>query len=213
MSAADTTKRTHSPPLSGLLRSSWVALRRFLPSRGAVATTLLAASVLAFVVSAWAYLHQRADNAAIAALGAGQDIAVDPARASSGAIAARVRFLLLHERLDEAQSLLDQATARLAPSARAAILYNMANARLRQAFADIERGQIDRGIPLIRIAKDEYRIALRTDPGNWDYKHNLDVAMRLIRDFPQLGSGDDDEDTSGPKPVWTDIPGVPKGLP
>ena len=66
---------------------------------------------------------------------------------------------------------------------------------------------------LTQLAKDEYRLALRLDPSNWDIKHNLDVAMRLVRDFPGYEGEAEEVPEDAPKNLWTDLPGVPRGLP
>ncbi len=195
--------------MDGLVARIW---RGLLAVRGALFVAALAASLAAFVAFAWTYLAKRHDNAVVAGLVAGRDIAIDPARASSEVVLARAHFLLFRDELDEAQALIDQAAPRVDAPVRARLLYNMANARLRKAVAEIEKGALDAAIPLVALAKDEYRRALRIAPDSWDMKYNIDVAMRLVRDFPQLGESEE-EDQEAPKRVWTDLPGVPKGLP
>ena len=64
-----------------------------------------------------------------------------------------------------------------------------------------------------RLAKDDYRLALRLDPTAWDIKFNFDVAMRIVRDFPGYEQEGEDVPPDAPKRLWTDLPGVPKGLP
>ena len=44
-------------------------------------------------------------------------------------------------------------------------------------------------------------------------KFNLDVASRLIRDFPEFDRASGDEMRAEPKQIWTDIPGQPRGGP
>ena len=48
-----------------------------------------------------------------------------------------------------------------APRIQAALFYDMANARMRLAFSLIEAAQLDKAIPQLRLAKDDYRRALR----------------------------------------------------
>jgi mxaK protein len=93
------------------------------------------------------------------------------------------------------------------------MLSNMANARMRAAVAAIEKGNLDKAIPLVALAKSEYRSALRLDPVHWDAKYNFDVAMRLVRDLPQAVGEDEQKPLETPEKLWTDLPGVPKGLP
>jgi mxaK protein len=143
---------------------------------------------------------------------AGKEIAVDPASAAPAVLEARAHFLLTRDRLDEAQPLLDQAALRAPDPVHARMLYNIGNARLRAALASIEQGHYDRAIPLVALAKSDYRSALRINPQDWDARHNLDVAMRLVRDLP-TAEGEGDGDEKPPAKLWTDLPGVPKGLP
>lgn len=177
-------------------------------------TAALAASVIALGALTWRVHEVRRDNAVIAALKAGEDIAVDARAASDEVILARARFLLARDRREEAQALLDASASTISDSGlRARLLYNHANARVREAIAAIGRGDLDRAIPLTRLAKDEYRLALRLDPGAWDIKYNYDVAMRIVRDFPGSEQEGEDVPPDAPKRLWTDLPGVPKGLP
>lgn len=79
-----------------------------------------------------------------------------------------------------------QAHPRLGVAAR----YNSANLLLRQAialrsaepataFAAAPGGQ---ALPLIELAKEQYRELLRRDPGFWDARYNLERAQRLLPD-------------------------------
>ncbi len=93
------------------------------------------------------------------------------------------------------------------------MLYNMANARMRGAVTAIGKGDYDKAVPLVMLAKAEYRSALRLNPSNWDAKYNLDIAMRLVRDLPQAVGEDEEKPLQTPEKLWTDLPGAPKGLP
>lgn len=173
----------------------------------------LAASVAMLAVLTWQIYEARRDNATIAALKAGEDIAVDLRKASGEVLFARSEFLLARDRREEAQVLLDASSTIADPKLRARLLANHANARIRDAIAFVERGDQDKAIPLTRLAKDEYRLALRLDPDAWDVKYNFDVAMRIVRDFPGYEQEGEDMPPDAPKRLWTDLPGVPKGLP
>ena len=141
-----------------------------------------------------------------------KDLKVDPLRDSESLVLTRVRYLDSRDRHEEAQTLIDAAMVRLGPDAKAALYYNHSNALIARAIDRIERSDLDGAIPLVNLAKDGYRRALRLQPGNFDIKHNYDVALRLVRDFPP-GGPDGEDETATPKKLWTDLPCVPKGLP
>nr|WP_245404792.1 hypothetical protein [Ancylobacter gelatini] len=160
-----------------------------------------------------ARLHaERADNATIAALAAGQEVAVSP-DAAPEVLFARLHFFTYRDRLDEAQPLLNRLAVDGNRPLAVASLYDMANARLRLAIDHLGTNDIDPAIPLVRLAKDGYRRALTLDPGFWDAKYNLDIAMRLVRDFPQIDVDGEEIPPEAAKRLWTDLPGLPQGLP
>jgi len=185
-------------------------LRRFKGAALAAAfLAALAGSVLTLTDAALAWR----DNRAIDALVAGRDVPVKPS-ARFEVKFARAYFLLQHDRVDEAQVLVEEIAAGGEPKRLVNLHYDLANARLRAAFVLIEQGRIDAAASYVRLAKDGYRRALTIDPEHWDAKYNLDVAMRLVRDFPQMGA-EVFEDTPRelPKRLWTDLPRLPRGLP
>ena len=182
-------------------------------AKGMLLTVAFVLSAFSFAVSSWLYVDKRQTNTAIEKLRAGSNVEVDAARASAPLLEARSAFLLRRGRFEEAQPYLDQAELRAAPAIYARMLYNMANARMRAAVRSIEKGDFDKAIPLVTLAKSEYRSALRIDPKDWNSKYNLDVAMRLVRDLPQAVGEDEEKPLETPEKLWTDLPGVPKGLP
>lgn len=153
-----------------------------------------------------------ADNRTITALAAGRDVPV-ALGAAPRVLLARAHFLMIRDRLDEAQPLVDLLAGRGEPALAVAGLYDLGNARLARAIAHLERMEIDPAVPQVRLAKAAYRAALARDPGLWNAKYNLDVALRLVRDFPEVDREPKDEPQQAPRRVWTDLPGLPKGLP
>lgn len=177
-----------------------------------LAVLALVASLVGAAFLAGRLLLDRRDNALIASLSSGHDLATgtdDPPEL----VFARLHFLTTRGRLDEAQPLLNQLLGRGDRRIAVAALYDMANARLRAALEHLESGRIDPAVPLVRLAKENYRRALRLDSGFWDAKYNLDVAMRLVRDFPQIDADGEEIPPEAAKRLWTDLPGLPKGLP
>lgn len=185
--------------------------RLLLAQRTILFGAAIAAGIIGFIWSGWTYFDRTNQNAKLKAIQASEDVAVNSEN-WGGVIIARVRYLDSLDRNDEAQALMDEALPRLSPDMRAALLYNHANALVQKAIGRIERSDLDGAIPLINVAKDAYRRALRLVPDHYDAKYNYDVAMRLVRDFPPAAADGEDE-TATPKKLWTDLPGIPKGLP
>ncbi|MGU3662985.1 MxaK protein [Methylobacterium sp. A49B] len=170
---------------------------------------LFALAAAGFGAAAWR--AERA-NGTIAALEAGTDadVALD---APAPVLAARVRFLAQRDRLGETEPLVAALDRAEAPESAARARYLVANARVRDAFTLITRGALDKAGPQVTLARQDYRRALRDRPDFWDAKFNLDVASRLIRDYPEFERKAGEELQADPKQIWTDIPGQPKGGP
>ncbi|MBY0558758.1 hypothetical protein [Hyphomicrobium sp.] len=182
------------------------------PQRGTAFWILAAASVLWFGYAADSLISARRSNDNIRLLVERHDVPIDVKRAHPQEILARIDESVRRDHIDDAQSILSIAGDRLPPSVRAAALYNIANTRTRMAAEAVRKGQIDSATAMINLAKSEYRLALKLDPESWDARHNLDVAMRVVRDFPQADNPDLSS-PDAPKKLWTDLPGIPKGLP
>ena len=71
------------------------------------------------------------------------------------------------------------------PTLGTAARFNSANLLLRQAGAlgaGQQTAQSGQALPLIELAKEQYRELLRRDPGFWDARYNLERAQRLLPD-------------------------------
>lgn len=188
------------------------ALNAILPWRGPL-LWLLAAVALFFSAATFAELmHMRSANETIKLLSANKAVAIDAKTSPSEVILARINELIFHDNIEDAQTLLSSTEAKIDPPVRARALYNIANERTRKGAEFVQKGDLDHAAALINVAKSEYRLALKLDPQDWNTKFNLDIAMRIVRDLP-LGNNLPDDEQSMPKKVWTDLPGVPKGLP
>lgn len=193
-------------PLSTGFRSFWRRSRSTI--LGGLAVALSTAAVAAYVQ--WRRVD--AANRMIEALSAGRDIDVG-VEASSEVLLARIGFLSARSQFDRARILLEALDRNGEPQTRASGHYLLANSLLRQALTHIEASELDAASPFVNLAKREYRRALQLRPDYWDAKYNLDVAARLVRDFPEFERKSGDELSADPKKLWTDIPGKPKGLP
>lgn len=152
------------------------------------------------------------DNRLIAALAEGRDVEIGE-NASAALTFARAHYLLARDRLDDARAPTERLALGDARRFAFAALYDKGNAHLRRALEIVDAHRYDDTIAQVNLAKQHYLRALRIDPGDWDAKFNLDVAMRLVRDFPDGEAEGDDEPPEQPDRLWTDLPGLPRGGP
>ena len=192
------------------LRAKAVALWR--ETRSSILVSLCAALVMATAAALVEWRGAIVDNDAIEALEQGRDIGVD-ANSRPETLLARVSFLTKRGDIDRARAMVEALDRRANADMRTRGHYLLANALLRKAFDQIEQSQLDAANPFVNLAKREYRRALQLAPDYWDAKYNLDVAARLVRDFPDFERKSGDELSADPKKLWTDVPGKPKGLP
>jgi mxaK protein len=186
-----------------------------MPRRRLVDTVLIllvSASLLIFGFAAMRFWLRTADNQVIAELAAGVDKTVAET-SHPNVLLARAHFLLIRDHLDEAEPLVARIAESGTPGLAAVALYDLANARLRRALELLNASKIDPAVPEVRLAKTAYRRALSHDPTFWDTKYNLDIAMRLVRDFPQIELAPEEPPPGTQRRPWTDLPGLPKGLP
>ncbi len=151
------------------------------------------------------------DNRKIAGLVTGHDIQVNT-RAAPMVMFARAKYLLDRDEFEQAQPLVESVVRVGTTALGANILYDAGNARLHHAIHLIEDNKFDAATADVLLSRDFYTRALRIEPGFWDAKYNLDIAMRLVRDFPDVEINGDDQKRPASK-LWTDLPGLPKGGP
>lgn len=204
--AARVASRKRSRGIGDRLAS---AARRARPGLLVALPIILLLVALGFGFAAWRVVR---DNGTIADLAAGKDVPVS-AGAPAPVLLARVQHLARREATEEIEPLIEALDRRGEVDGAARARYALANARLRQAFGHLERGNLDPAGPLIVLARQDYRRALQGRPDLWDAKFNLDVASRLLRDFPEFDRKSGDELKAEPKKIWTEIPGQPRGQP
>ncbi|ANB17089.1 hypothetical protein [Dokdonella koreensis] len=184
-------------------------LRALLP--GAL-WTAFAVALGVTVAGAAMLLRRSADNRTIAALAEGRDVAVAD-DATEAVLFARAHYLLARDRFDEARTLTERIVLGRSRGFAFAVLYDKGNAHLRRALLIVDAHRYDETIAEVNLAKEHYLRALRIDPGDWNAKVNLDIAMRLVRDFPDGEAEGDEEPPAQPDRLWTDLPGLPRGGP
>ncbi|GAB3654779.1 MxaK protein [Ramlibacter alkalitolerans] len=94
---------------------------------------------------------------------------------------------------------------------RHAVLYNLGNLHLREALKNGTKHASD-ALPLVELAKQSFRDALRDDPADWDARYNLERALGIAPEVDeQLG-----EDNAPPverERVLTTAPAMRSDLP
>ena len=94
---------------------------------------------------------------------------------------------------------------------RTAALYNLGNLHLRQALRN-GPARATEALPLVELAKQGYRDALRADPGDWDARYNLERALLLAPEVDAL-AGDITEPPVGRELAVTTAPAMRTDLP
>jgi mxaK protein len=160
--------------------------RLFLPRAGTVIGALAAAAALALL---WQALHwQLARNAqAVVADAAAAPVPDDAASAAMRRDSDARRLIVQATQLrgqgrhDDAVRILQALAARsdIDDPTALVVRYNLGNELLALALAHNTKGDEDRAMTLVELAKQRYREVLRTAPQHWDARHNLDIALRL----------------------------------
>jgi len=98
-------------------------------------------------------------------------------------------------RIAEAAALLRRAADASHGPLRQVALYDLGDLYLREALRVRQSGADASALPLFELAKESYRSALQQDPGLWDAKFNLELALRV--------APDPDPDDTGAPPIPT----------
>lgn len=103
---------------------------------------------------------------------------------------------------------------------RKAAYYNSANLYLREATTLLEQEALlawDKAAPLLALAKEGYRDALRLDPTWPEAKYNYELALRLAPTIdsktPSIRDEEEKEKLEERPSGWPSIPGFPRGMP
>ncbi len=95
---------------------------------------------------------------------------------------------------------------------RAEANVGLGNLYLHQAAILVEQQRLDDAVPLVELAKGFFRETLRQDSGRWDAKLNFELASRLLPSIERQATAIGQEKPDG-DPLWTEVPGAPRGLP
>jgi len=95
---------------------------------------------------------------------------------------------------------------------RQAARYNLGNLHLREALAQGENNVSD-ALPLIELAKQRYRDALRDRPDDWEARYNLERALWLAPEIESAAVAEDEDSQAPRERVVTTLQGVRLDLP
>ncbi|MCK9607023.1 MAG: MxaK protein [Methylomonas sp.] len=174
----------------------------------------LLASVLMAVTQLWRVYAIHHENQWLSRLQQGHEISIEKVMTAAPEIRlARAVYLHNKQRFSEAIDTLSLIVEQGDREFQAKSRYNLGNTYLSQALAELEAGRINQAMPLLMLAKQAFRQALRLDSGFWDAKYNLELAMRLLPEFDRISQSQPDDDAVKPSQLWTTVPGFPRGLP
>jgi len=166
-----------------------------------------------FLAQSWTVYQAQKANRLIKALAQGREPGfAEIMAAPPAAKLARALQLKRQGRYEEALAAMNAIINTRDQALQKQIRYSLGNLYLEQAIAKVEAMAIVDAPPLLALAKQSYRQALTLDSGFWDAKYNLDVAMRLLPELERITI----EEEPAPKqqaPLWTTVPGFPRGLP
>lgn len=190
-------------------------LKRFYP----IVLALLIAVVLAFLFQQVVLLIQsQRTTQTVARISQGYEQPID-LEDDLYVLFSQAQQYRFREQLDDATLLTEtiylRAKKTTEKSLAADALYNLANARLRQGISWLEQGRLERATQPLLLARDYYTRTLSLTPEHWDARYNLDITARMVRQLPRQPIQEEDEATEIEKPeeLWSEVPGVPRGLP
>lgn len=94
---------------------------------------------------------------------------------------------------------------------RPAAFYNLGNLHLREALKT-GAAPATEALPLVELAKQAYRDALRADPGDWDARYNLERALGLAPEFDESPLADNEPPVQRERTITT-APAIRSELP
>lgn len=161
-----------------------------LPVHGAFAMLALALALLA-AAQGW-----RLEQALRMAREIGQARASGAQRPASETARLAYALTLARANYDASATALKELTTAADAQVRRDALYDLANLHLRAALKNGAEEAV-RSLPLIELAKQNYRQVLHEDPADWDARYNLERALWLAPEF-DIGA-DDIERPNGPR--------------
>ncbi len=111
---------------------------------------------------------------------------------SDYAIIAQAYLAQLEGDINRAQSIYSQLLSHDSSEIRELAMFNLADIFFRQAVKLELSDQPDTRIPLMELAKENYRLILRNNPGHWKSRFNLARALQILPDAEIRPQDEDD---------------------
>ena len=137
---------------------------------------------------------------------------------AADALFANGYYLARQGDMQQSLGLYAEALSRGSNRVRKSSYFNSGNLYLSKANQLLE----DRGLdafdqvgPLLALAKESYREAMRLDPAWHEAKYNYELALRLSPLFALKHSNKEPDESDDAETVdgWASIPGFPRGMP
>ncbi len=171
---------------------------------------LLLAGAVVMLEAGWRWRRTTLDAEAAAAVARGVPPPPGAGVAARLAWAARLGRRGRHEEALELYSvLLETAPSSLMPW----VHHGLGDLYLRRAREEVERTAFDEAMPLVALAKQSYRRALRLEPELWAARYNLEAALRLLPEIERLEMKRKEGKEAAKEALWSRVPGFPRGLP
>lgn len=161
---------------------------------GLLATLIISLLIMAF--TAWQLWRQSQIEAFVAAPQEFESIPDHPRAHFAQGV-----YLVSQEETDAALEQFTLVLASLQGQWLPAAYFNRGNINLREAMT--MQGNDPRMIPLVELAKQDYRSALLQQPTFWDARFNLEVALRLVPEDPDMDGNFDKQEIYSERSIET----------
>lgn len=152
---------------------------------------MLCAGILLVLVCCYQLVMLHQESGYNAAIAAGDYRTAGTHKSQYGSFA-QAREILLNENFEQAQQAFSAIDIEHVSALRQPVLFELAHAYIGQAVAFEKQGDAEQRVPLLELAKENYRKILRDNPDNWAARVNLARVLRMLPDARLLA--DDDED-------------------
>lgn len=137
---------------------------------------------------------------------------------AADALFANAFYQARHGDMQQSLALYAEALSRGSHTVRKSSYFNSGNLYLARANHLLEEQGLDafdQITPLLALARESYREAMRLDPAWYEAKYNYELALRLspLFELKHSKSAQDEPEQAETVDGWSSIPGFPRGMP